>query len=82
MKTINYAFMLMLIGSIMAGCSNTSSSLKADKAGSYYTQLGVGYLQKGRMDLANLNLEKALEQDSGSAASPSLLCPASRTARG
>lgn len=53
--------------SILNGCSNTSSLPDGDKAGSYYTQLGVGYLQKGRLDLANLNLEKAIAQDPGSA---------------
>lgn len=68
MKTINYIFFIMFFTSIAGGCSNTSStSSEADKAGSYYTQLGVGYLQKGRLDLASLNLEKALEQDPGSA---------------
>lgn len=51
----------------MVGCSSTSSSPESAKAGSYYTQLGVGYLQKGRMDLASMNLEKALEQDDDSA---------------
>jgi type IV pilus assembly protein PilF len=66
MKTIKSAFILLLMGSMLGGCSNTSSS-ESDKAGSYYTQLGVGYLQKGRLDLANMNLEKALAQDDSSA---------------
>lgn len=69
MKTIKYTILLMLVISILGGCSSTSStsSSNPDKAGSYYTQLGIGYLQKGRLDLASLNLEKALHQDSGSA---------------
>jgi type IV pilus assembly protein PilF len=65
MKTITYGFLLMLAINMLAGCSSTSSS--SGKANSYYTQLGIGYLQKGRLDLASMNLEKALEQDSGSA---------------
>lgn len=65
MKTIKYALFAMLVSSISA-CSSTTSSTD-EKTDSYYTQLGVGYLQKGRLDLASLNLEKALAQDSGSA---------------
>jgi len=65
MKIIKYALLALLISS-MGGCSNTTSSTD-DKTGSYYTQLGIGYLQKGRLDLANMNLEKALAQDSRSA---------------
>ncbi|SEA10951.1 type IV pilus assembly protein PilF [Thiothrix caldifontis] len=57
----------MLISNMMVGCSNTPSTSDVDKAGSYYTQLGIGYLQKGRLDLASLNLEKALAQDDNSA---------------
>ncbi|QTR46920.1 type IV pilus biogenesis/stability protein PilW [Thiothrix litoralis] len=67
MKIIKYAFFLLLMGSITGGCSNTSSSSESDKAGSYYTQLGVGYLQKGRLDLASMNLKKALAQEPNSA---------------
>lgn len=66
MKTIKQTFILLLMSGIIGGCSTTSTS-ESDKAGSYYTQLGVGYLQKGRLDLANMNLEKALAQDDGSA---------------
>ncbi|WML90997.1 type IV pilus biogenesis/stability protein PilW [Thiothrix lacustris] len=66
MKIIRYAFFLLLISSTH-GCSNNSASSESDKAGSYYTQLGVGYLQKGRMDLASMNLEKALTQEPNSA---------------
>jgi type IV pilus assembly protein PilF len=61
---------LLLAISLLSGCSETpakSSSSKEAKASSYYTQLGVGYLQRGRLDLASLNLEKALADDPGSA---------------
>jgi type IV pilus assembly protein PilF len=54
----------MLMGSMMSACSTTSGT---DTKNDYYTQLGVGYLQKGRLDLAVLNLEKALEQSPDSA---------------
>lgn len=64
MKTIKYGFLLMLVINMLAGCSSSPSS--SDKASSY-TQLGIGYLQKGRLDLATLNLEKALDENSRSA---------------
>ncbi|MEN9503752.1 MAG: type pilus biosis/stability protein PilW [Pseudomonadota bacterium] len=68
MKTIKYALCLLLAGGAVSGCSNASSgSGDKNKADDYYTQLGVGYLKKGRLDLANLNLEKALAKDSHSA---------------
>lgn len=66
MKTIRFALLLMFLVSITAGCSSNPSS-SSDKATNYYTQLGIGYLQKGRLDLAALNLEKALAKDSSSA---------------
>ncbi|HRJ52033.1 MAG TPA: type IV pilus biogenesis/stability protein PilW [Candidatus Thiothrix moscowensis] len=66
MKTTKYGFALLLFASSLGGCSNSPSS-ESNTAASYYTQLGVGYLQKGRLDLASMNLEKALAQDSSSA---------------
>lgn len=57
----------MLTSGIIGGCSNTPSGTASSKASVYYTQLGVAYLQNGRLDLAKLNLEKALAQDSNSA---------------
>lgn len=60
----------MLVLGTVGGCSNqstSSSSSGSTSAGSYYTKLGVAYLQKGRIDLASLNLEKAIVQDAGSA---------------
>ncbi|MEB4589575.1 type IV pilus biogenesis/stability protein PilW [Candidatus Thiothrix sp. Deng01] len=66
MKTIKYGIFLMLFIGILVGCSSTGSS-KSAKAADYYSQLGVGYLQKGRLDLATLNLEKALKENSRSA---------------
>lgn len=60
---------LILSISFMTGCSGTpgKSSSKKAKASTYYTQLGVGYLQRGRLDLASLNLEKALAASPDSA---------------
>lgn len=65
MKTIKHALLALLISATSA-CSNLPSG-SDDKAGSYYTQLGIGYLQKGRLDLATLNLEKALAENADSA---------------
>lgn len=67
MKTIKFGLYLMLIISLLAGCSDMPTSAENSKAAGYYTQLGVGYLQKGRLDLATLNLQKALENDPNSA---------------
>jgi type IV pilus assembly protein PilF len=64
LKTIKYIFFFVLMGIMVGACSTTSST---DTKNDYYTQLGVGYLQKGRLDLAVLNLEKALEQSPDSA---------------
>lgn len=50
----------------LLGCSNTGSTSSSSK-GSHYTKLGIGYLQKGRLDLATLNLEKALKRSPRSA---------------
>lgn len=64
MKTISYLAIFVLAGSLLAACSNTG---KSSKSGNYYTQLGIGYLQKGRIDLATLNLEKAIKRSPRSA---------------
>lgn len=68
MKIYSAIYLLFAFG-LIAGCSGSPakpSSNKAAKAGTYYAQLGVGYLQRGRLDLASLNLEKALTADPGS----------------
>ncbi len=70
MKTKLPVICLLLAVGLLSGCSDTpsrSASDKGAKASTYYTELGVGYLQRGRLDLASLNLEKALAEDSGSA---------------
>jgi type IV pilus assembly protein PilF len=61
---------LSFITSLTVGCSSSPSSSDDSSSGnasSYYTQLGVAYLQKNRLDLANINLEKAIAQTPGSA---------------
>ena len=68
--TTIYALTALLAVSSVTGCSSTpegSSASASSKATGYYTQLGVAYLQKDRLDLASLNLEKALKQDGDSA---------------
>ncbi|MBU1725125.1 MAG: type IV pilus biogenesis/stability protein PilW [Gammaproteobacteria bacterium] len=67
MKIIKYGLCLIFLASFLAGCSGAPASAENSKAAGYYTQLGGGYLQKGRLDLASLNLEKAIELDPGSA---------------
>lgn len=67
MKTIKYGLTLILLGSMLVGCAGTPSSSESSKAAEFYSQLGVGYLQKGRLDLATMNLEKAVKTDPGSA---------------
>ena len=65
-KTIQWTATLMLSLSLV-GCATTTPS-RADnvKAAEYYAQLGVGYLQKGRVALASENLEKALAKNPNS----------------
>lgn len=66
MKTIKYTLVGLCISSLMVACSSPSHEASMGQDKSYYTQLGVGYLQKGRLDLANMNLEKALKEDANS----------------
>lgn len=69
MKTKSYGLLALLVSSLGAGCSNTlSDNAESGKASDYYTQLGVGYLQKGRIDLASMNLEKAIKDSPSSSA--------------
>jgi type IV pilus assembly protein PilF len=51
---------LLLAVALSACASNPSGSSKKETA-EYYAQLGVGYLQKNRLELAQENLEKALK---------------------
>jgi len=67
MKTMKYLLPLVLSSSILGGCSSTPSSSDSSSKADTYTQLGAAYLQKGRFDLAKLNLEKALAENSSSA---------------
>ena len=51
----------------LSACSSTS--VKSSEASNYNSDLGIRYLQKGRLNLANDKLLKALEQDPNSAQS-------------
>lgn len=55
----------LLLCLAMGGCDTTPSQPKTSNAqtADYYADLGVGYLQKERLDLANENLQKALAKD-------------------
>ena len=55
----NYGALLFLI-IFLAGCS--SAGIKSDKAASVNADLGIRYLQTGRLQLANEKLLKALKQ--------------------
>ncbi|GGY44957.1 type IV pilus biogenesis/stability protein PilW [Bacterioplanes sanyensis] len=63
----NIAF-LVLVAALSSGCvtvteSRFSAKASPKKAVENYTQLGLGYLQKGRPDWARQRLSKALEID-------------------
>lgn len=66
--TINQPLLACVVSAfLLTACSTTSSvNPNSDSSQDYYTQLGVGYLQKGRLDLAQQNLLKALEKDPNS----------------
>ena len=59
----NYGALLFLI-IFLAGCS--SAGIKSDKAASVNADLGIRYLQTGRLQLANEKLLKALKQSPNS----------------
>lgn len=65
-KTLT-TFIILLIG--LTACSSNASKPSPDKAqaSSYNARLGAEYTRKGRLNLANEKLLKALEQDPGSA---------------
>lgn len=53
--------MLLLTTFILTGCA--AAGVKSDKASSVNADLGIRYLQSGRLQLANDKLTKALEQN-------------------
>lgn len=57
---------LLLITLFFAGCS--AGEIKSEKAASFNADLGIRYLQNGRLQLANEKLVKALDQNPNSAA--------------
>lgn len=56
-------FTLVLMSSFLSGCSG---QVKKEKASKVNSELGIRYLQKGRLKLANEKLEKALKQNPNS----------------
>jgi len=69
MKTISLLVLSVLIMSLQ-GCTSTpnktSPAEKRAKSADYHAQLGIGYLRKNRLDLAKMNLEKALARNTRS----------------
>jgi len=65
-KSRNSSLLLccLLATGLISGCSG---QVKKQEASNYNSELGVRYLQKGRLQLANDKLTKALEQDPKSA---------------
>jgi len=68
-SSITYFWILTLLLSLftVSGCS--TSGVKSAKASNYNADLGIRYLQQGRLQLANDKLIKALEQNPNSARS-------------
>jgi len=65
-KTILPIFFISLSFSLLSGCSSQSKKTDKQSAANYNAQLGVKYLQAGRLKLAHEKLSKALKQDSDS----------------
>jgi type IV pilus assembly protein PilF len=65
-KTIFPIFLISISLSFLSGCSSQSKKADSQSAANYNAQLGVKYLQAGRLKLASSKLEKALKQDSES----------------
>jgi type IV pilus assembly protein PilF len=67
-NNIKTLFSLLLIGlslSFLSGCSQNKKK-DSQSAANYNAQLGIKYLQAGRIRLAHSKLEKALKQDAES----------------
>lgn len=53
---------MLLLAAALSACTNSGSSVASKKeTAEYYAQLGAGYLQKNRLELAQENLAKALK---------------------
>ena len=67
--TIKKLFLLLLLAIVTTACSSNNSkpTPKVEKAAQYNARLGAEYTRKGRLNLANEKLQKALEQDPRSA---------------
>lgn len=50
---------VLLLAAALSACANSGKPSKKETA-EYYAQLGAGYLEKNRLELAQENLEKAL----------------------
>ncbi|HPY41506.1 MAG TPA: type IV pilus biogenesis/stability protein PilW [Thiolinea sp.] len=60
MRITTKSLAILLLAAAVSACTNTSSGSSKKETAEYYAQLGAGYLQKNRLELAQQNLEKAL----------------------
>ncbi|MCK5918880.1 MAG: type IV pilus biogenesis/stability protein PilW [Cocleimonas sp.] len=63
MKTLFPILIISISLGVVGGCSSQSKKVDRQSAANYNAQLGVKYLQAGRLKLANGKLVKALKQD-------------------
>lgn len=68
MRTDKIVVLLLLLGLLQACVTVDPSKGKNEKASAVNVQLGIGYLQQNKLELANEKLAKALRQDPKSAA--------------
>ncbi|HMT92953.1 type IV pilus biogenesis/stability protein PilW [uncultured Thiothrix sp.] len=60
MRITTKSLAVTVLAASLSACANSSSTSKKQTA-EYYAQLGAGYLQKNRLELAQENLDKALK---------------------
>ena len=67
MRTEKLALLILLLG-LLQGCVTVDPGKgKNEKASAVNVQLGIGYLQQNKLELASEKLSKALRQDPNSA---------------
>lgn len=52
---------ILLLAASLSACTSTSKGTSKKETAEYYSQLGAGYLQKERLELAQENLAKAIK---------------------
>ena len=69
MKTKTLLSTSLIASAFFLSACSTTADVKSNKASNYNSDLGIHYLQKGRLNLANEKLLKALKQNPNSAQS-------------